>query len=100
MRDIITDLQIYDTWKIQLTIVINFVSSRDAEEERVIHSNGENIKITFYNDANKVADELFQSLRSRYQDNLETSMRQSEFIFDSVQMMYYKCQKVNFRRGG
>ena len=31
--------------------------------------------------------------------NLETSMRGSDFIFDSVQMMYYKCHKVNFRRG-
>ena len=26
-------------------------------------------------------------------------MRESDFIFDSVQMMYYKCHKVNFRRG-
>ena len=24
-------------------------------------------------------------------------MRGSEFIFDSVQLMYYKCCKVNFR---
>ena len=36
------------------------------------------------------------SLRSRYQDDLEKSMRESEFIFDSVQLMYYKCHKVNF----
>ena len=27
-------------------------------------------------------------------------MEGSEFIFYSVQMMYYKCRKVNFRRGG
>ena len=59
-----------------------------------------NILTKSYNDANKVVDELFESLRSRYQDNLEISMRGSEFIFDSVQMMYYKCHKVNFRRGG
>ena len=26
-------------------------------------------------------------------------MRGSEFIFDSVQMMYYKCHKVDFRPG-
>ena len=26
-------------------------------------------------------------------------MRGSDFIFDSVQMMYCKCHKVNFRRG-
>ena len=27
-------------------------------------------------------------------------MRGSEFIFDSVQLIYYKCQKVNFLLGG
>ena len=44
--------------------------------------------------------ELFQSIRSRYQGNLETSMKISGFIFDSSQMMYYKCHKVGFRRSG
>ena len=27
-------------------------------------------------------------------------MRESDCIFDSVQMMYYKCRKVSFKRGG
>ena len=35
-----------------------------------------------YNDANKVVEELFETLSSRYQNNLEKSMRGSEFIFD------------------
>ena len=26
-------------------------------------------------------------------------MKGSDFIFDSVQLMYYKCHKVNFIRG-
>ena len=52
-----------------------------------------------YNDANEVVNKLFNLLCSRYQDNLEKSMRRREFIFDSVLMMYYKCHKVNFRRG-
>ena len=61
-----------------------------------MHSNSDNIKLASYNDANKVVDKLFESLRSRYQDNLETSMRGSDFIFDSVQLMHYKCHKANF----
>ena len=82
MRNIIIDLQNSDTWKIQLTIAINSISSKDAEEERVMHSRSENIKFTFYNAVNEVVNELFDSLRSRYQGNLETSMRGSDFIFD------------------
>ena len=27
-------------------------------------------------------------------------MKGSDFIFDSVQFLYYKCHKVIFRRGG
>ena len=27
-------------------------------------------------------------------------MRGSEFAFVAVQLMYYKCHKVNFKRGG
>ena len=98
MRDIIIDLQESDRWKIQLTISINFISSKDAEEERVMHSKSNNIKFMSYNNANKVVDDLIDSLSLRYQANLETSVRGSEFIFDSVQLMHYKCQRVNFRR--
>ena len=42
---------------------------------------------------------LMDSLTHFDQDNLVTSMRRSEYSFDSDQMMYYKCHKVTFRRG-
>ena len=48
-----------------------------------------NIKLTSYNDVNdvnEVVNKLFESLLSRYENNLETSMRGSEFIFDSVHL--------------
>ena len=96
MRNIIIDLQIYDARKIQLTITINFISSKDAEEELVRHSISDNINFIPYSDANDVADKLFKPLRSRYQENLETSMKGSDFTFDSVQLMYYKCHEVSF----
>ena len=56
-------------------------------------------KFTFYNDAKEVANELFGSLCSKYWDNLEISMTGSDFFY-SVQLMYCKCQKVNFKRSG
>ena len=74
-------------FKIKLAIAINFISSKDFEEERVMQSRSDNIKFTSYNDANEVADEVFESLHSRYQGNLETPMRGNYFIFDSVQLM-------------
>ena len=65
-----------------------------------MHSKIDNIKFTSYNDAIEVVDELFDSFRLRHQGNLEKSVEGSKFIFDLVQMMYYKCHKINFRRVG
>ena len=47
-----------------------------------MHSRTDNKKFASYNDANEVADELFDLLRLRYQGNLETTMRGSDFILD------------------
>ena len=43
-----------------------------------MHSTSENIKFTPCNDANEIVNELFESLRSKYQDSLETSMRRND----------------------
>ena len=50
----------------------------------MVHPKGDNIKFTSYIDGNEIVNELFDSLRSRCQINIETSMRASDFIFDSV----------------
>ena len=63
LRNIIIDFQNSDTWRIQLTNAINSTSSKDAEEENVMHLKSDNIKFTSYNDANKVVGELFKPLR-------------------------------------
>ena len=91
LRNVIIDLQNSDTWKIQLTITINFISSKDTEEERVMHLNSDSIKFTSYIDANEIGNELFESLRPKYHDNLETSMKERDFIFDSVELMLNLC---------
>ena len=44
LRNIIIDLQNFDTWKIQLTVAINFISSTDTEKEHVMHSKSDNMK--------------------------------------------------------
>ena len=80
LRHIIIDLQKSDTWKIQLTIAINLISSKDAEK-KVMRSSSNNIKFTSYNDANEAVDQLFDSLRSRYQGNFGASMKRSDLFW-------------------
>ena len=50
-------------------------------------------------EANKVMKDFFDSLKNRSQNNLE-SMKGSEFLFDCVHLLYYKCHKLNLNRGG
>ena len=80
LRDIITDLEESDTGKIQLTMAINFIFSRDIDEERVMHSKSDNKQFMTYDNANNIVDELLETLLWRYQDNLEARMEESEFV--------------------
>ena len=84
-------------WKIQLTIAINFISSKDNDEVPAMHSRIENIEIMINAKANKVVEELFQSLLSGYQIGMETSMKGSNFAFDCVNLLCYKCHKKDLR---
>ena len=64
-----------------------------------MHSKSDNIEIMINDEADEVIKELFDSVKNRYQNNLE-SMKGSEFAFDYVHLLYYKCHKINPNRGG
>ena len=100
LRDIINDLKQSDTWQIQLAITINFISSKDDnDEDHVMHSKRDDIEIMISDEADEVIKKLFDSLKNRYQNYLQP-MRGSEFAFDNVQLLYYKCHKINLNCGG
>ena len=51
-------------------------------------------------ETNDITNELFRSLITRYQGNLETKMRGSEFAFYRVDLLYYILHKISLNRGG
>ena len=51
------------------------------------------------NEIDEIIEELFESLLQKYQERLEESMKGSEFIFDSVDLLYYKVHKISLNRG-
>ena len=55
----INNIKKFDTWKLQLTLANNFISSLDNDEERVMHSKSDNIKIMINDEADEVIKELF-----------------------------------------
>ena len=47
----------------------------------------------------EIIKNLFESFLQKYQEVLEESMRGSEFIFDSIDALYYNLNKVSLSRG-
>ena len=74
----IKNLKTSVTWKVQLTITINFIPSIDNDEECVMHWSSDNIEIKMNDEAEEVIKKLSDSLKNRYQNNLE-SMKGGEF---------------------
>ena len=48
----------------------------------------------------KLIENLFELLLNRYQNNLEISIKLSDFFFDYIHLLNYKCHKINPNRGG
>ena len=88
-------------WNVQLTVEINFVSNyKDSHETRTIHIKCDNIEIMIGNETNKIIKKLFESHLQRYQEVLEKSKKESEFIFDSVDPLYYKFYRISLNLSG
>ena len=84
-------------WKIQLTMSINFISSKDSGKTRNLHTQkSNNIEIMTY----EIIEKLFWSLIQNYQNDLEEPITGSKFNFDSVDLLYYRLQKISLKRGG
>ena len=63
-----------------------------------MHLKSDNIEIMISDETDEVIKKLFHLLKNRYQNNLE-SIRDSEFVFDYVQLLHYKFHKMNLNRG-
>ena len=91
---------IYGKWKIQLIMQINFISSLDTDKFCIMHTKSNNIEIMNGTQTNDIIKKLFESFFRRHQQGLETKMKGSELVFESVDLLYYKLHKIRLNRGG
>ena len=87
LSDILNDYKTQGEWKIHLTMVINFFSSKDSEETCTTYSKSDNIEVIMSSEI----DESFNNfLILFYKDTnffFDESMRQSEFVFSTVNLL-------------
>ena len=53
-----------------------------------MHTKSHNVEIMMASEADKIIEELFESFLQNYRKYLEESMKGSDFIFDSVNLLY------------
>ena len=70
------------------------------DDGRSISPNVASLNILVHDVINLLYYELFKSFLERYQEGLEEAMRGSNFIFDSVDSLYYDLNKISLNRGG
>ena len=75
-------------------MVINFISSKGSDEICAIHTKIDNIESMLGSETDEIIEELFESLLQKYLKGLEESMKGSEFVFDTVDLLHYKLHKI------
>ena len=51
-------------------------------------------------ETNDIINELFESFFKKYQEGLETKMEGSNFVFESVDLLYYSLHEISLSKGG
>ena len=75
------------------------VSCKNFEETRSVYSATYNIETFIGSDADGVIDRLFDTMLQKYQEARETSFeRESEVIFENVDLLYYYFYRIDMRR--
>ena len=67
----VIDYQTQGEWKIQLTMLINFMSYKDSEETPTLDTKNHNVEIMMGNETDDIIKEVFESLLQSYQEGLE-----------------------------
>ena len=98
LRDLIDFYNTKRDWKTQLSMQISFNSYTDNNVE-IMHSKSDNAKTMWGVDANDTIQELICTFLQRFQQELETKMKGSNYIFNRVNSLEYHFHKVSLKRG-
>ena len=95
LGDMINDHKTPETqsekWKIQISIRVNFISSKDTEETCTVYKW---IILEILDNIRR----LFESFLDNYQKEKQIKREGSDFIFESVELMDYKLHKASLKR--
>ena len=75
------------------------ICNKNFEKSRTIYTKSKPVEVFMGSDTGDVIDTLFNTLLQRFQHAQETSNdKGSEFIPESVELLYHYFQKIDIRR--
>ena len=84
--------------KIQLSMHVNFISSKDTGETRIIYIWSDNKEILMGNETDDIIKERFRSFLENYQKEEQIMKEGSDFFFESIELFDYRLNKISFKR--
>ena len=96
----INDFKTEGERKIQLTMAVNSMSSKNSKETRTVHSKSNNMETMIVNKTDEIIEKVFDSLLQKHQNFLKESLKGSEYAFYSVDVLHDKCYKISLNEGG
>ena len=87
--------------KLQLSAEISFVSQKPGSNEMcTMYTRSTPEEIIIGSETEEVAENLIMSILQKYQDNLQTKMKGSDFIFNGINYLYYDLNRITISKGG
>ena len=80
----------------QLSVSINFISSKDTDESRTMYTKSNNIVIMMGNETDETIEELFKSQKRK----ISKKLTGSEFVFDKLDLLHYHLHKIRLNGSG
>ena len=99
LKDMIDDYKSKGEWKIQITMRIIFISFMDKNETQVMHTKSDNVEIMNGTDTSDAINNLINYFMKRYQEGLETKMKESSYIFERIDLLENHLHKISLNRG-
>ena len=100
LHDNTNDHKTPEKWKIQISIHVNFISSKDIEETRTIYAWSDNENFMWGNETDNIIKELFKSFLNNYQKEEQIMRGGRDFIFENNELMDFILHKTSLKRLG
>ena len=76
----------------------NCISTKNFEDTCTIYTRSEPVEIFVGSNTSDVTDRPVDTTLKRFQEAIKTSVKESEFTYESVGLLYYHFQGIDIRR--